>query len=361
LGGFVGWVKPGKSGPVHDSSGSQIAENNDIVAGVNHDSQLSFTPGTTGTYYLDARAFGDNLTGTYRIGVSAASPSDDFRDSLTDATAPFGQIGVGGSSTGNLEVAGDRDWFSISLNAGTAYVISLQGAQAGGGTLEDPYLRFHDHTGALLAQNDDIALDTNLDSQLTFLITTTDTYYIEAGAFDDSYTGTYKVGINEAACFCRGTLILTEHGEVAVEELGVGERVVTLSGTLKSIRWIGFGRDLVTGKNSLARPIVVRRDALADNVPRRDLYLTHGHALYLDGVHGRPRPASRRRRRAVRPGIGRVRRLYLRADRPARRDAPAVLAQCRPLARRPQPARASATRHRAPADHPPTTGGDDLP
>ena len=85
-------------------------------------------------------------------------------------------------------------------------------------------------------------------------------------------------------CFCRGTLILTERGEVAVEELAVGDRVVTLSGAVKPIVWIGFGRDLVTRANKLARPVIVRRGALADGVPTRDLYLTHGHALYLDGV-----------------------------------------------------------------------------
>ncbi len=84
-----------------------------------------------------------------------------------------------------------------------------------------------------------------------------------------------------AVCFCRGTLILTERGEVPVEALAVGDRVRTLSGALKPIVWIGFGRDLVTRANRLARPVIVRQGALADNVPRRDLYLTHGHALYF--------------------------------------------------------------------------------
>ncbi len=86
------------------------------------------------------------------------------------------------------------------------------------------------------------------------------------------------------ACFCCGTLIRTEAGDVPVEELAVGDRVRTLSGASKPIVWIGLGRDLVTRANKLARPIIVRRGALFDNVPTRDLYLTHGHALYLDGV-----------------------------------------------------------------------------
>ncbi len=86
------------------------------------------------------------------------------------------------------------------------------------------------------------------------------------------------------ACFCRGTTILTEAGEVPVEDLKVGDRLVTLSGARKPILWIGIGRDLVTRANKLARPVIVRQGALADGVPTRDLYLTHGHALYLDAV-----------------------------------------------------------------------------
>ena len=109
----------------------------------------------------------------------------------------------------------------------------------------------------------------------------------------EDYTGISWQATSDAAgtgtdvtpvCFCRGTLILTERGEVPVETLAVGDRVVTLSGGLKPIVWIGFGHDLVTRRHSLSRPIVVRAGALADGVPRRDLYLTHGHALYLEGV-----------------------------------------------------------------------------
>ena len=69
--------------------------------------------------------------------------------------------------------------------------------------------------------------------------------------------------VNEmTACFCRGTRIRTERGGVPVEELAVGDRVETLSGAFKPIVWIGFGRDLVTRANRLARPVVVRRGAL---------------------------------------------------------------------------------------------------
>ncbi len=105
-----------------------------------------------------------------------------------------------------------------------------------------------------------------------------------ASAIDDGAGGTDIFVSDGGVCFCRGTLILTEQGEVAVEDLRVGDRVVTLSGALKPIVWIGMGRDLVTRANKLVRPVIVRQGALADGVPKRDLYLTHGHALYLDGA-----------------------------------------------------------------------------
>jgi len=100
----------------------------------------------------------------------------------------------------------------------------------------------------------------------------------------DGAGGTEVFITDTAVCFCRGTLIATDRGEVAVEELAVGDKVKTLSGAVKPVVWIGIGRDLVTRTNRLARPVIVRRGALGDNVPRRDLYVTHGHALYFDGV-----------------------------------------------------------------------------
>jgi hypothetical protein len=59
-------------------------------------------------------------------------------------------------------------------------------------------LRLHDSTGALLAQNDN-ASSSNLNSQLTFVAAATGIYYVEAGAFSDTGTGTYRVGVSATA------------------------------------------------------------------------------------------------------------------------------------------------------------------
>jgi hypothetical protein len=86
-------------------------------------------------------------------------------------------------------------------------------------------------------------------------------------------------------CFLDGTLIRTPAGERPVEALAVGDRVVTLSGQTRPITWIGQGRVMVSpGRRGAATPVIVRKGALADNVPHRDLRITKGHALFVDGV-----------------------------------------------------------------------------
>jgi hypothetical protein len=97
-----------------------------------------------------------------------------------------------------LEQNGDRDWFRITLTAGVTYEVDLRGIQTGAGTLEDPYLRLYDNAGANIAENDDIIPGTNRNSQLTFQVAATGTYYIEAGAFGDNYLGTYTVSLSVA-------------------------------------------------------------------------------------------------------------------------------------------------------------------
>jgi hypothetical protein len=110
------------------------------------------------------------------------------------------------------------------------------------------------------------------------------------GASVSSFVVTTGAGISgtdiTTLCFCPGTLIRTPGGEVPVEQLGVGDTVVTLGhNTTRIVTWIGTGKVLATrGQRSAATPVIVRKGALADNVPNRDLHVTKAHSLYIDGV-----------------------------------------------------------------------------
>jgi hypothetical protein len=87
-------------------------------------------------------------------------------------------------------------------------------------------------------------------------------------------------------CFCLGTEILTENGPVAVEALKIGDRVPTLHAGTRRIKWIGmrgYAAPFITD-NRLVLPIRIRPGAIADGVPARDLFVSPGHALCIDGV-----------------------------------------------------------------------------
>ncbi len=88
------------------------------------------------------------------------------------------------------------------------------------------------------------------------------------------------------ACYCAGTRILTERGEVAVEKLAVGDRVVTAHGECREIVWIG-SRKLDIGKHAFPleiQPVRVRAGAFGHGLPHRDLWLSPEHAVFVDGV-----------------------------------------------------------------------------
>ena len=110
-------------------------------------------------------------------------------DSTTTAT-----ISVGGTVSDTLEVVGDHDWFKINLTAGQSISVLLDGL-----TLEDAYLRIYDSSGNLLFENDDINPGIVRDSKLAFTADQTGTYYIDVGAWEDDYAGTYQLSVSTYA------------------------------------------------------------------------------------------------------------------------------------------------------------------
>lgn len=89
----------------------------------------------------------------------------------------------------------------------------------------------------------------------------------------------------QVACLLRGTLVATPAGEVAVEALSIGDRVTTLDGVAKRIKWIGrrsYSAAFVRGNLKIV-PVVIAAGALGANVPSRDLHVSPDHAIHVDG------------------------------------------------------------------------------
>ncbi len=86
------------------------------------------------------------------------------------------------------------------------------------------------------------------------------------------------------ACYAAGTRIATESGEVAVEHLAVGARVLSAFGGAAPVTWIGH-RTIDCSRHPRPQevwPIRIRAGAFGDGLPSRDLRLSPDHAVYLD-------------------------------------------------------------------------------
>ena len=75
-----------------------------------------------GTYYVAAGAEGTG-TGTYKLSV--------VRDDFADDTETRGSLTLGVNKRGDIETAGDEDWFKVTLEAGKNYLIALNGSLSG--------------------------------------------------------------------------------------------------------------------------------------------------------------------------------------------------------------------------------------
>lgn len=87
-------------------------------------------------------------------------------------------------------------------------------------------------------------------------------------------------------CFLRGTLIRTAHGEVPVEDLTNGVLVMTTNGEFP-VKWVGrktIRKNAQASWHPSVVPIRISRSAIDDETPQRDLYLSQGHCLLIDGV-----------------------------------------------------------------------------
>jgi glycosyltransferase involved in cell wall biosynthesis len=252
------------------------------------------------------------LQGNETIALSApAGKTLTISDQITDQT---GSGGAGANAgTGSLSITGDgtvklaaKNAFEggITVHSGTLD-LAVKGA-AGSGDItfapaQDPTLEFTaaaapTNTISDFVKGDTIQIDgfsfttDSVDGTALLLAGSGGTIDLEipgitAGNFQITNDATGTSIVSEAVpCYLRGTLIRTDRGEVPVETLAIGDRVVTLSGEAKPIKWIG--RRSYAGAFAAANPkvwpVLIRAGALADGVPARDLYVSPEHAMYLD-------------------------------------------------------------------------------
>lgn len=101
--------------------------------------------------------------------------------------------------------------------------------------------------------------------------------------FPDGSYMTFVEIENVIPCFTPGTMIATPRGERLVEELQVGDRIITRDNGIQEIRWVGHRQ--MPGKALAAaphlRPVMIRAGALGNGLPERDMMVSPNHRMLV--------------------------------------------------------------------------------
>jgi hypothetical protein len=284
------------------SGGGSAASGSAYGSGIflNGDQSLTFSPGigqtqTVSGVIADMKGSGATGVGTIIVdglGIVVLSGSNTFTGgihlnsgSLVLTNANSAGFGSDGTGAGTIT-------FGTSIIDPTI-IIDVGDTPGAGGTFANTLDHFGDNdnldikglnftSGATaILTGGDLAITSDSET-IHFTLTNpgASTFYV----YDD---GTGHVLVNDdPACYCLGTRIMTDHGPVPVEDLKIGDRLVTFDGMAMPLMWIGRRSylDWAAVGNQDVQPILFRAGALADNVPSRDLMVSPEHAMFLDGV-----------------------------------------------------------------------------
>ncbi|UTW56228.1 M10 family metallopeptidase [Kordiimonas sp. SCSIO 12610] len=176
---------------IHDENFNLISGTSNDDGGEGLNSLVTFTPATSGTFFIVAGAFGSS-TGDFALTVE--SSLDETEVAAVDET---------GTAFGVINSVDDSDLISVELQAGTTYVIGLNANGFATSPLLDPLIEgILDANQNLIpgTRNDDGG--PGLNSLVTFTPETSGTYFIQASAFGLN-TGAYSVSVEPETSLIR--------------------------------------------------------------------------------------------------------------------------------------------------------------
>ena len=234
-----------------------------------------------------ATGFGLDLEGGTATSTLGGRISGVYLDGGTMTNAAY--IGSGfsgadvafGSKGGTFNIGSGATLHSVYDFNTQTYGPNIAGF-ASGDVIDVKYLTPDQVRADYTGGNHTIALNGDGTDTLVFGGTFTNEHFVFNS---DGGTGTDVELASGAPCFLRGTRIRTERGEVAVEQLRMGDRVWTIAG-LQPIRWIGRRSyaHLYARAHAEVQPIRFSAGSLGAGLPSRDLWVSPDHALFINGA-----------------------------------------------------------------------------
>ena len=248
-----------------------------LLGGKGHDT----ITGGEGEDWIDGNSGDDSLTGTGKADTIYGSEGNDTLRGNRNDDELFGGSGddsidgggendtiTGGAGADRMFGANDEDLFlgataGDTIDGGSGGVdydtLDLRGSAPAGGRFEVHY--------------------TSADKEDGYI-----EFYDASDDLNPVGTAQFEEIENIIPCFTPGTLIATPRGEVAVETLKVGDRVITRDNGIQEIRWMGqkdlAGRELLTKEH--LQPVLIQKGSLGYGLPERDMLVSPNHRVLVN-------------------------------------------------------------------------------
>ena len=203
-------------GSLLDTSGTQLAENDGGGSSTNFRIVRLVT---AGTYYVAVSGFSTSTTGPYRLRVQHL---------------PVTTVALNTNTAGNLEQAGDYDYFRLTVTQTGALTVETSGST-------DTYGSLLDTSGTQLAENDDGGSSTNF--RIVHRVTA-GTYYVAVRGYSLLTTGPYTLSV-------RFTPLTDDHGNTRARATRLALNTST-NGNLEQAGDLDYFRLLVTQTGNLS-------------------------------------------------------------------------------------------------------------
>ena len=301
-GGVLEVLSGGTASASIASGGTLLEYGGASVSALVNDSNLVLVSAVSAGFFVGGGVLAELVLSAATLSSSSVIQSGVLRVSSGGLAS-----GIKISSGGNETVNGGGTASGTTVSSGGEFVV-LSGGTAAGTTVSNGGLLILGYDGSLngtdllpggefdlpavrFANGGSTSFDPSTD---VLTITEAGSSYTEQMAGD--YTGeTFNLSEDSIGgtivmvsppCYCRGTLIRTDMGDVAVDALSIGDRLLTASGERRPVKWIGHrgytGRFLAANPN--VQPIRFRAGSLGAGLPRRDLLVSPEHAMFMDGL-----------------------------------------------------------------------------
>lgn len=266
---------------------------NDVISGGDADDTIN---GESGRDLISGDDGSDVLIGSTERDTLLGGAGDDTllggegRDLLEGQDGDDSVVGgterdtlLGGEGDDTLEGNADRD--TLLGGAGDDNLTGGGGADLIEGG-DDRDVIFGATTGDVIdggAGGDDFDTLILTGSGVDFITFDEDDAENGTVTFDDGGTARFEDIEAVVPCFTPGTMIATPRGEIPVEDLRVGDRVITRDNGIQVIRWVGARRISAAEMNDAAdlRAVRIGQGALGHGLPERDMTVSPQHRVLI--------------------------------------------------------------------------------